>query len=79
MRNRPESVEPWKTKRFVLYGAVTGLVVGIVHGYLHAFWSEALEGDPITHVRTQMVVFIVSGAVLLGSVSAIRNWLMRRP
>lgn len=78
MSNRAGSVEPWKTRRFTLYGAVIGLIVGIVHGYLHAFWSDAAEGDAITHVRTRMVVFIVAGAVLLGAISAIRNWIMRR-
>jgi disulfide bond formation protein DsbB len=79
MSNRPGSAEPWKTRRFVLYGAVIGLVVGVVHVYDHVFWRETPEDDLLTHVRTRMVVFIVAGAAFLGAVSAIRNWLIRRP
>jgi EamA domain-containing membrane protein RarD len=78
MSNRLGSVQPWKTRRFALYGALIGLVAGIVHGYLHAFWRETPEDDVLTHVRTWMVMFIVAGAALLSAVSAIRNWLIWR-
>ncbi len=78
MGNEPGPVQLWKTRRFALYGAVIGLVVGVVHGYDHAFWRETLEDDLLTHVRTRMVVFIVTGAALLSAVSVIRNRLIRR-
>jgi hypothetical protein len=78
MSNRPGSAEPWKTRRFALYGAVIGLVVGVVHVYDHAFWRKTPEDDLLTHVQTWMVVFIVAGAALLGAVSVIRNWFMQR-
>jgi hypothetical protein len=78
MTNKPGSTKPWKTAHFALYGAVIGLLVGIVHSYTHAFWSHALEDDLHTHVRNYMIGSIMTGAAILGAVSVIRNWLVRR-
>jgi hypothetical protein len=79
MSERPQSVKPWDTKRFAFYGAVLGVLVSIVHGYDHAFWRPYYEGDLLTHVLNQMVLFITSGTVGLAAVAAIRNWLRRKP
>jgi len=71
--------QPWDTKRLALYGAGLGILAGIIHAYVHAFWSLPVEDDVLTHVLTRMVMFVVAGASSLAAVSAISNWLGRRP
>lgn len=78
MSNGPGLSRPWNTRHFALAGAVLGVAVGIIHAYVHAFWSP-LEGDVIPHVQFRMILFPMSGAALLASIAAIRNWLRQRP
>ena len=69
----------WDTGRFALYGAFLGFGVGVIHAYVHAFWSGTYDDFLLTHLLTQMVVSVGIGDAGFGAVSAIRNWLRRKP
>ena len=69
----------WDTRRLAFYGALLGFGVGVIHAYVHAFWNGAYDDLLLTHLLTQMVVFAGTGAAGLAAVSAIRNWLSRKP
>ena len=47
-----------------MYGAFLGFGVGVIHAYVHAFWNGAYDEFLLTHLLTQMVLFVGAGAVL---------------
>ena len=67
----------WDTKSFALYGALLGLVGGMTLNFFDAFWGQVPDDDQAMHALSEMVIFILAGALLLAAISFIRNWLLR--
>ena len=67
----------WDTKSFALYGALLGLVGGMMLNFFDAFWGQVPDDDQAMHALSEMVIFILAGALLLAAISFIRNWLLR--
>lgn len=81
MTKGPEPRKRWDTASFALYGALLGICAAIGEQFCHAFcpstWRQTPEGDLFTHVITEVAVFAMAGAALLGGICAIRNRLVR--
>ena len=67
----------WDTKGFALYGALLGLVGGMMLNFFDAFWGQVPDDDQAMDALSEMVIFILAGALLLAAISFIRNWLLR--
>ena len=74
-----EPRKQWDTGRLALYGAFLGFGVGVIHAYVHAFWTGAYDEFLLTHLLSQLVLFVGAGATGLSAIAVIRNWLIREP
>ena len=64
-----------------------GLFAAVMHNLYAAFrdavpegnpFVDAIpEGNPFVHVVSGVVIYVLTGALVLGVISAIRNWLMQ--
>ena len=54
-----------------------GLFAAVMHNLYDAFRNAIPEGNPFVYVVSGVVIYVLTGALVLGVVSAIRNWLMQ--
>jgi hypothetical protein len=67
----------WSLLNAAGLGALLGMGLAFVHSLLHAFWSEDLTEDPLSHLLLDYFGFSAAGILLLVTVAEIRNRLMR--
>ena len=86
MGHKSKAKHRWETPSLILLGGLVGLFAAIMHNFYAAFrdaipegnpFVDAIpEGNPFVHVVSGVVIFVLTGALVLGVISAIRNWLM---
>ena len=54
-----------------------GLFAAVMHNLYDAFRNTIPEGNPFVHVVSGVVIYVLTGALGLGLISTIRNWLMQ--
>ena len=54
-----------------------GLFAAVMHNLYDAFRNAIPEGNPFVHVVSGVVIYVLTGALGLGLISTIRNWLMQ--
>jgi H+/Cl- antiporter ClcA len=67
----------WETPSLILLGGLVGLFAAVMHNFYDAFRSAIPEGNLLVHVVSGVVIYVLTGALVLGLISAIRNWLMQ--
>lgn len=67
----------WHTLSLAGLGALVGLLMAIMHNFYDAFWSESPDGNIFFYLMTRVMVYALAGALVLGVISAIRNWLVQ--
>ena len=67
----------WETPSLILLGGLVGLFAAVMHNFYAAFRNAVPEGNPFVHVVSGVVIYVLTGALVLGVISAIRNWLMQ--
>jgi hypothetical protein len=78
MQDMPRKAKhQWHTLRLVGFGELVGLLMAIMHNFYDAFWSEYSDEDLFAYLMTRVVVYVLAGALVLGVISAIRNWLVQ--
>ena len=64
----------WDTLSLILLG---GLVAGILPNFYDAFRNAVPESHLFVPLATRVVIYVLAGALALGMISAIRNWLIQ--
>ena len=77
MAKKPGSAEQWSTLLLAGTGAVVGVFLATIRHLLHDHSGLTAE-EALWHFIPQMLAAMVGGAIVVGGVSAIRNWLKRR-
>jgi hypothetical protein len=54
-----------------------GLFAAVMHNLYDAFRNAIPEGNPFVHVVSGVVIYVLTGALVLGLISTIHNWLMQ--
>ena len=87
MGHKSRAKHRWDTPSLVLHGALVGLFAAIMHSFYDAFRDTMPEGNPFVdtmpegnpfaHLVSGVVMYVLTGALVLGAISAIHNWLMQ--
>ena len=67
----------WETPSLILLGGLVGLFAAVMHNLYDAFRNAIPEGNPFVHVVSGVVIYVLTGALVLGLISTIHNWLMQ--
>ena len=77
----------WETPSLILLGGLVGLFAAVMHNLYDAFrdampegnpFIDAIpEGNPFVHIVSGVVIYVLAGALVLGLISTIRNWLIQ--
>ena len=54
-----------------------GLFAAVMHNLYDAFRNAIPEGNPFVHVVSGVVIYVLTGALVLGVISTIHNRLMQ--
>ena len=87
MGHESKAKHRWETPSLILLGGLVGLFAAVMHNLYAAFrdavpegnpFVDAIpEGNPFVHVVSGVVIYVLTGALVLGLISTIRNWLMQ--
>ena len=67
----------WETPSLILLGGLVGLFAAVMHNLYDAFRNAIPEGNPFVHVVSGVVIYVLTGALMLGLISTIHNRLMQ--
>jgi len=77
MGHESKAKHRWETPSLILLGGLVGLFAAVMHNFYAAFRDAFPEGNPFVYVVSGVVIYVLTGALVLGVISAIRNWLMQ--
>ena len=77
MGHEAKAKHRWETPSLILLGGLVGLFAAVMHNLYDAFRNAIPEGNPFVHVVSGVVIYVLTGALVLGLISTIRNWLMQ--
>jgi len=77
MGHEAKAKHRWETPSLILLGGLVGLFAAVMHNFYAAFRGAFPEGNPCVHIVSGVVIYVLAGALVLGVISAIRNWLMQ--
>ena len=77
MGHESKAKHRWETPCLILLGGLVGLFAAVMHNFYAAFRDAFPEGNPFVYVVSGVVIYVLTGALVLGVISAIRNWLMQ--
>ncbi|WP_201836006.1 hypothetical protein [Microvirga zambiensis] len=75
MGQKSKAKHRWDTPSLILLGGLLGLFAAVMHNFYDAFRDAIPEDNLLVHVVSGVVIFVLAGALVLGVISAIRNWL----
>ena len=77
MGHEAKAKHRWETPSLILLGGLVGLFAAVMHNLYDAFRNAIPEGNPFVHVVSGVVIYVLTGALVLGLISTIHNWLMQ--
>jgi H+/Cl- antiporter ClcA len=77
MGHESKAKHRWETPSLILLGGLVGLFAAVMHNLYDAFRNAMPEGNPFVHVVSGVVMYVLTGALVLGLISTIHNWLMQ--
>ena len=77
MEHKSRANHRWETPSLILLGGLVGLFAAVMHNLYDAFRNASPEGNPFVHVVSGVVIYVLTGALVLGLISTIHNWLMQ--
>ena len=73
MGHKSKAKHRWETPSLILLGGLVGLFAAIMHNFYAAFRDAIPGSNPFVHVVSGVVIYVLTGALGLGVISAIRN------
>jgi hypothetical protein len=77
MGHTPKAKHPWDTLRLIGLGGLVGLSAAVMQNFYAAFRNAVPEGSPFVDTVIRAGIYTFAGALVLGVISVIRNWLVQ--